>query len=166
MGRNRKKGVDSGLRVLTVAPSGSGPARVTWPPPHPHGPESLHLRTKRMAPPWEVWGWPPQLQGVQWWQGDRGTRPVLRVREDRARVGKEKCESVSCSVASDFCDPWTAAHQAPLSTEFSRWEYWSGLPSPSPGDLPNPGIEHGSSAPQADSLPTESPGKPSGLQSG
>jgi len=37
--------------------------------------------------------------------------------------------------------PWTVAHQAPLSMEFSRQEYWSGLPFPSPGDLPNPGIE-------------------------
>ena len=38
--------------------------------------------------------------------------------------------------------PWTVAHQAPLSVEFSRQEYWSGLPFPSPGDLPDPGIEH------------------------
>ena len=37
--------------------------------------------------------------------------------------------------------PWTVAHQAPLSMEFSRQEYWSGLSFPSPGDLPNPGIE-------------------------
>ena len=37
--------------------------------------------------------------------------------------------------------PWTVVHQAPLSMEFSRQEYWSGLPCPSPGDLPNPGIE-------------------------
>ena len=37
--------------------------------------------------------------------------------------------------------PWTVAHQAPLSTEFSKQEYWSGLPCPSPGDLPDPGIE-------------------------
>ena len=37
--------------------------------------------------------------------------------------------------------PWTVTHQAPLSMEFSRQEYWSGLPFPSPGDLPNPGIE-------------------------
>ena len=51
--------------------------------------------------------------------------------------------------------------QAPLSMEFSRQEYWSGLPFPSPGDLPNPGIEPGSPALQADSLPTESTsGKP------
>ena len=43
---------------------------------------------------------------------------------------------------------------------FSRQEYWSGLPVPSPGDLPNPGIEPGSPAFQADSLPSELPGKP------
>ena len=47
-----------------------------------------------------------------------------------------------------------------LSMEFSRPEYWSGYPFPSPGDLPNPGIELGSPALQADSLPAELPGKP------
>ena len=51
--------------------------------------------------------------------------------------------------------PWTVAHQAPLSMGFSRQEYWSGLPFPSPGDLPNPGIEPRSPALQADYLPTE-----------
>ena len=40
-----------------------------------------------------------------------------------------------------FMTPWTIAHQAPLSLEFPRQEYWSGLPFPSPGDLPDPGIE-------------------------
>ena len=40
-----------------------------------------------------------------------------------------------------FTIPWTISHQAPLSIEFSRQEYWSGLPFPSPGDLPNPGME-------------------------
>ena len=50
---------------------------------------------------------------------------------------------------------WTVACQAPLSMEFSREEYWSGLPFPSPGDLPNPGIEPRSPALQADSLPSE-----------
>ena len=54
-----------------------------------------------------------------------------------------------------FATPWTVAHQAPLSMGFSRQEYWSGLPFPSPGDLPNPGIELGSPALQADSSPTE-----------
>ena len=51
--------------------------------------------------------------------------------------------------------PWAVAHQAPLSTGFSRQEYWSGLPFPSPGDLPDPGIKTGSPALQADSLLTE-----------
>ena len=41
-----------------------------------------------------------------------------------------------------FVTPWTVAHQAPLSMEYSRQEYWSGLPFPSPGDLPHPGIKH------------------------
>ena len=56
--------------------------------------------------------------------------------------------------------PWTAAHQAPQSMEFSRQEYWSGLPFPSPGGLPNPGIEPGSPALEADALTSEPPGKP------
>ena len=47
-------------------------------------------------------------------------------------------------VMSDFATPWTIACKAPLSMGFSRQEYWSGLPFPSPGDLPNPGIEPGS----------------------
>ena len=51
--------------------------------------------------------------------------------------------------------PWTVAYQAPQSMEFSRQEYWSGLPFPSPGDLPNPGIERGSPALQADTLLSE-----------
>ena len=51
--------------------------------------------------------------------------------------------------------PGTVAHQAPLSMGFSRQEYWGGLPDPSPGDLPDPGIEPGSPAFQADSLPSE-----------
>ena len=51
--------------------------------------------------------------------------------------------------------PWTVARQAPLSRGFSRQEYWSGLPFPSPGDLPDPGIEPGSPALQADALPSE-----------
>ena len=58
-----------------------------------------------------------------------------------------------------FVTPWTVAYQAPSSMEFSRQEYWSGLPFPSPGDLRNPGIEPGSPALQADALPSEPPGK-------
>ena len=56
---------------------------------------------------------------------------------------------------------WTVASQAPLSMEFSKEEYWSGLPFFSPDDLPDPEIEPGSPALQADSLPSELPGKPS-----
>ena len=59
-----------------------------------------------------------------------------------------------------FASPWTVAYQAPQSMEFSRQEYWNGLPFPSPGDLPNPGIEPGFPALQADALPSEPPGKP------
>ena len=58
---------------------------------------------------------------------------------------------------------WTVVHQAPLSMEFSRQEYWTALPLLSPSDLPDPGVEPGSvtfPALQADSLPTEPPGKP------
>ena len=58
-----------------------------------------------------------------------------------------------------FATPWTVAHQAPPPVGFSRQEYWSGLPFPSPGDLPNPGIEPRSPALQADTLPSEPPGK-------
>ena len=56
--------------------------------------------------------------------------------------------------------PWTVAHQAPPSMDFSRQEYWSGLPFPSPGDLPDSGIEPRSPELQADALPSEPPGNP------
>ena len=59
-----------------------------------------------------------------------------------------------------LCDPRTIACQASLSMGFSWQEYWSGLPFPPPRDLPNPGIEPGSPALQADSLQAELPGKP------
>ena len=58
-----------------------------------------------------------------------------------------------------FATPWTVAYQASLSMRFSRQEYWSGLPFPSPRDLPDPGIEPKSPALQADALPSEPPGK-------
>ena len=65
---------------------------------------------------------------------------------------------VSCVQLS--VTPWTMALQAPLSMGFSRRKYWSGLPHPPPGDLPNPGIEPRSPALQAHSLPAEPQGKP------
>ena len=70
------------------------------------------------------------------------------------------CAVLSHSVVSDSVTPWTAAPVRLLSPwGFSRQEYWSGLPCPSPGAHPNPGIEPRSSALQADSLPSEPPGK-------
>ena len=59
-----------------------------------------------------------------------------------------------------FATLWTIAHQAPPSVGFSRQEYWSGLPFPSPGNLPDPGIEPRSAAMQAGTLTSEPPGKP------
>ena len=59
-----------------------------------------------------------------------------------------------------LCDPWTVAYQAPPSVGFPRQECRSGLPFPSPGDLPDPGIAPGSPTLQADALPSEPAGKP------
>ena len=69
-----------------------------------------------------------------------------------------KVKSLSC--VRLFVTLWTVAHQAPPSMGFSRQEYWSGLPFPSPGDLPDPGIEPRSPVLQADALTSEPPGKP------
>ena len=62
---------------------------------------------------------------------------------------------MSLSRARLFATLWTVVYKAPLSMEFSRQEYWSGLPFPSPGDLPDSGIEHRSAALRADALPSE-----------
>ena len=59
-----------------------------------------------------------------------------------------------------FATPWTVTYQALLSMGVSRQEYWSGLPFPSPGDLPGPAIKSGSPTLQADALQSEPPGKP------
>ena len=67
-------------------------------------------------------------------------------------------KSLSC--VQLFATPWTISYQAPLSMEFPRQEYWSGLPFPSPADLPNAGTEPRSPALQADTLTSEPPGKP------
>ena len=64
------------------------------------------------------------------------------------------------SLVANLFPTLAVACQAPLSIGFSRQEYWSGLPFPSPEDLPNPEIKPGSPALQADSLPTELQGKP------
>ena len=77
---------------------------------------------------------------------------------------KMKVKVKSLSRVRLFATLWTVALQALLSMGFSRQEHWSGLPFPSPGDLPNPGIEPGSPALQADALSSEPPGKGSPIQ--
>ena len=80
-------------------------------------------------------------------------------------TSSKKVSCCCCCLALKSCltlchTPWTVAHKSPLSMGFSRQEYWSGLPWPPPGDLPNPGIESMSPELQVDSLPLEPPGKP------
>ena len=72
----------------------------------------------------------------------------------RKRKKKERKKVKSLSRVRLFETPWTVAYQAPSSMGFSRQEYWSGLPFPSPEDLPNPGIEPRSPTLQADALTT------------
>ena len=87
--------------------------------------------------------------------------------EDKILLFYQSPEDLACflslfSCVQLFATLWTIACQAFLSMGFSRQEYWSELPFPSPGDFPDPGIELWSSALQADSLPSEPPGNPNG----
>ena len=89
---------------------------------------------------------------LQWNRSDGGGRG------DFLGPGRKK-EMKSLSCIRVFATPWTVAYQAPLSMGFSRQEYWSGLPFPSPEDLPDPEIEPGPPALQADALASEPPWK-------
>ena len=113
------------------------------------------------------------------WFGNRYSNLLLRVATSKAREhfilhgtsrvpGKwDVCQSwkkvkvKSLGRVQLFATPWTVTYQALWSMGFSRWEYWNGLPFPSLGDLPNPGIEPWSPALQTDALPSEPLGKPS-----
>ena len=89
------------------------------------------------------------------------TFQVLEKSQDLGTKYKCLSERVkSLSRVRLFATPWTVAYQAPPSMGVSREEYWSGLPFPSPGDLPDPGMEPRSPALQADALLPEPPGKP------
>ena len=77
---------------------------------------------------------------------------------DFAGLSANKCEPLSC--VRLFVTPWTVAHQTPLSMEISRQESCSGFPFPSPGDLPDSGIEPASPVSQADFFAAEPPGAP------
>ena len=76
-----------------------------------------------------------------------------------SEVSHMKVKVKSLSHVQLFVTPWTVAYQASLSMGFSRQEYWSGVPLPSPGDLPSPGIKPGSPAFQADALPLSHQGR-------
>ena len=80
-----------------------------------------------------------------------------REEKNEIRYKEERKKVKSLSRVRIFEISWTVAHQAPQSVEFSRQEYWSGLPFPSSGDLPNPGIEPTPPVLRADSLPSEPP---------
>ena len=100
---------------------------------------------------WDKWVRRP-LDGSTGQEGFQWPQPHL--------VATQKVKVKSFSCVRLFATPWTAAHQAPLSMGFSRQEYRSGLPFPSPGDLPDPGFEPRSPTWQADALTSE----PQGLQ--
>ena len=85
------------------------------------------------------------------------SQTVAKVNSNFITLLKVKVKSLSH--ARLFVTPWTVGHQAPPSMGFPRQEYWSGLPFPSPGYLPDPGIEPRPPALQADALTSEPPGK-------
>ena len=95
----------------------------------------------------------------RWWRAGKPGMLHVVAESDTTEWLNDNHVCVSCSVVFDSLRPHGLyiACQAPLSMGFSRQEYWSGLPVSSPGDLPDPGIEPGSSTLQADSLPSEPP---------
>ena len=151
---------------------------LPFPPPGDHlthrfNPSCLNCRwilycwATRKAPQWWLFSIPVVANSL-WAHGLQRTKHLSPSPSPEACPSScplhQWCSStsvcVSHSVVSDFAIPWTVAHQAPLSMEFSRQEYWSGLPFPAPGDLPDSGIEPGSPALQTDSLPSELKGSP------
>ena len=106
---------------------------------------------------WPLWtcAWIPTWEWLeQWGQGHWGMFGFCGI---RGRISGVRQCTKSCPT---LATPWTGACQAPPSMGVSRQEYWSGLPFPSPGDIPDRGIEPRSPALQADSLPPELWGKP------
>ena len=100
--------------------------------------------------------------GIMLERGEEKTQKVLCFLDLRYRktVKTRKVKVKSLSHVRLFAIPWMVAYQAPPSMGFSRQEYWSGLPFPSPGDRPNPGIKPRSPALQTGALPSEPPGQP------
>ena len=112
--------------------------------------------------------WNSDMEVGKVFQEDSSMQKILHDTEERAdvkgiiRVCRGDLVTKLCLTLST---PWTVAHQPPLSVGFPRQEHWSGLPFPSPGDLPDPGIKPRSPpALQADSLLTEPLRKPTSVQ--
>ena len=106
---------------------------------------------------WRTWIDISSKNLYKWLTSKKRRTSSLAIREIQVKTTMRNhdtsTESESESeVVSDSATPWTVAHQAPPSMGFSRQEYWSGLPFPSPGDLPDPGIKPRSPALQADAL--------------
>ena len=105
---------------------------------------NLHKNHELVSPfYWRNWDWAIKISCLRSW----------------IFCQNQKVKVKSLSRVRLFATPWTVAHQAPPSMGYSRQEYWSGLPIPSPGDLPDPGIESRSPTLQADALTSEPPGK-------
>ena len=98
------------------------------------------------------WCWTTRHQHTKEWS----CTPPYTIHKNPLKMGHSKCKSWNHKLAT----LWTIAHQAPQSMGFSRQEYWSGLPFPSPGDLPDPGIKPRSPALQADALTSSHQGSP------
>jgi len=123
-----------------------------------------------------TWIWPSSVGW--WWTGKSGVLQsmgsqrvgynwaielnciTLQPPELSVAHSKVKVKAMSLSCIRLLVTPWTVAYQVSLSMGFSRQEYWSGLPFPSPGDLPDPGIKPRSPILEADALTSEPPGKP------
>ena len=129
-------------------------------------------RVRLFATPWTVAYQAPPSMGFsrqECWSGlpfpspgdllDQGIEPASPTLRADALTSAPPGKVKSLSRVRLFATPWTVAYQAPPSMGFSRQEFWSGLPFPSPGYLPNPGIEPGSPSLQADALPSEPPWK-------
>ena len=129
------------------SPSGwvsTGDSGSTPDPPPPSVFGSLLSLAKSIPGSVSSWLWNmTRTQQTESKKEHRGPKPSRGI-PSRNRVPLCPPIPCACSAVSDSATPWTVARQPPLSTEFLRQECWSRLPFPSPGDLPNPGIEPGS----------------------
>ena len=143
-------GLSSTLRVVSRSPS--APLCQGWPSDLSSFHQNCSYQGHRAAPRCSIW----RLLLPSW-----NFLPLASGTPDFfPSFPSSVCVCLVAQSCPTLCDPWTVSCQASLSMEFSRQEYWSGLPCPPPGDLPNPGMEIRSPASQVDSLPTKSPGKP------